>query len=160
MKSSRAFRRGTSFIQDDFFFLGPGHRFDLRFSNKSLGMRQPLFLIEQLDGQASPSVSCPPTLTVLLDSCLHIFCYTRVERPIAAAEDIDGPLLPPPFLHPSYHSKVFGLHVYSLLSFRTNPVKMMGGVMASLPLLRRGVLLLAAVLFVATLFMVVTTPMA
>jgi hypothetical protein len=50
LKPSRAFGRVASFIQDDFFFPGTGHRFDLSFSNKSLGMRQPLFLIEQLDG--------------------------------------------------------------------------------------------------------------
>ena len=123
-------------------------------------MRQPLFLIEQLDGQASPGVSCSPTLTMSLDSCFHIFCYPRVERPIAAAEDINAPFLSPFSLHPSDHSQIFRLHIHSLLSFRTNPVKMMGGVMANLPLLRRRVFFLGALLFAVTLFMVVATPMA
>ena len=33
------------FTRDDFLFFGPGHRFDLCFSNKSLGMSQTFLLI-------------------------------------------------------------------------------------------------------------------
>jgi hypothetical protein len=35
----------TMLIRDDFLFLGPRHRFYLRFSNKSFGMRQAFLLI-------------------------------------------------------------------------------------------------------------------
>jgi hypothetical protein len=91
-------------FQNDFLFLGPTHRFYLCLSNKSFRMRQAFLLVEQLDGQASSGVGCPPTLTMLLDPSLHIFCYPRVERSISAAKDIDCPILPPSSLHPLDHS--------------------------------------------------------
>lgn len=98
---------------DDLFFPGPRQSFYLGFSNQGFGMGQPFLLIQEFDGEASSGVGCPPTLTMLLDPSLDIFCDPRVERPIPAAEDINGPILSSRGLHPLDHFKVFSLHIHS-----------------------------------------------
>ena len=49
-------------------------------------------------------IGVPPTLTMLLDPCLHIFAYRSAERSMTTAENINRPILPSPSLHSRDHS--------------------------------------------------------
>jgi hypothetical protein len=109
--TARAPGSGTISVEDDLLLPGSRHRLYLCFSNKGFGMGQASFLIKQAHGQASSGIGCPPTLTMLLDASLHIFCYPRVERPIPATEDVDSPIICPLCLHPTDHSQIFRLHI-------------------------------------------------